>query len=86
MSRLSPADIDEVTRLQRKILHLFVWIDQLLERERSQSTSDEPPDVDVGGVALRDALPGLLDDITSAVAGIAAIVSRGDQGGANRED
>jgi hypothetical protein len=78
MSRLSPADIDAVTRLQRKILHLFVWIDQLLERERLQGTSDEPRDGDAGGVALRDALPGLLDDIASAVREIAAIVSRAD--------
>jgi hypothetical protein len=78
MSRLSPADIDEVTRLQRTILHLFVWIDQLLERERLRGTDDEPPDGNVGGIALRDALPGLLDDITRAVQGIAAIVNRGD--------
>jgi hypothetical protein len=76
MSRLSRDEIDAVTRLQRKILHLFVWIDQLLEQERLQGASDDPSRGNLGGVTLRDALPGLLQDITNAVREIAAIVSR----------
>jgi hypothetical protein len=78
MSRLSRDEIDAVTRLQRKILHLFVWIDQLLEQERLQGASDDPSSGNLGGVTLRDALPGLLQDIMNAVREIAAIVTRGD--------
>jgi hypothetical protein len=76
MSRLAIGDIDELARLQRKILHLFVWIDQLLERERLHEQFDEHPDVNVREVTMRDALPGLLDDIAKAVREIAEIVNR----------
>ena len=72
MSRLSPGDIDELVRLQRKILNRSASIDELLERERVHGTSDE----------RRDALAKLLDDIRKAARGMAAIVDRDDEGGA----
>jgi hypothetical protein len=80
MSRISLADIDELTRLQRKILNRSVLIDQLLKK--FQGKSDDPPDGNVRGVTMREALAGLLDAITDAARGMAAIVNRDDEGGA----
>jgi hypothetical protein len=82
MSRLSLADIDEVARLQRKILRRSVLIDQLLEREKFHGKSDESPHGSVGGATTKDALAELLDDITEAARGMAAIVNRDEEGGA----
>jgi hypothetical protein len=75
MSRLSLGDIDELARLQRKILNRCASIDQLLERERVQGLSDEG----------REALARLLDDVTEAAQGMAAIVDREDEGGAKTD-
>jgi hypothetical protein len=75
MSRLSLGDIGELARLQRKILNRCASIDQLLERERVQGLSDEG----------REALARLLDDVTEAVQGMAAIVDREDEGGATTD-
>jgi hypothetical protein len=72
MSRLSLGDIDELVRLQRKMLNRITSINDLLDREKVQGTSDEG----------RDALAELLDDITEAARGMAAIVDRDDDGGA----
>jgi hypothetical protein len=66
MSRLSIGDIDELARLQRKILSLSASIDRLLMREKIQGTSDEG----------RDALAELLDDITAAARSMAVILNR----------
>jgi hypothetical protein len=84
MSRLSLGDIDELTRLQRKILNGSASIDQLLERETFQGTFDEVPDGNVGGVTMREALVELLDDITEAARRMAAIVNRDDEGDATQ--
>ena len=81
MSRLSLQDIDELARLQATILNRSALIDQLLEREKRQGKSDEAPDGSVGKIAMRNALGRLLDDITEAARGMAAIVSRDDGGG-----
>jgi hypothetical protein len=80
MRRLSLEDIDELVRLQGKILSRSASIDQLLEREKLQRKSGEPPDGNIGEVPLRDAVAKLLDDITEAARGIAAIVNREDEG------
>ena len=66
MSRLSLGDIDELARLQRKILNRSTLIDQLLEREKLQGTSDEG----------REALTQLLDDITEVARSMAVILNR----------
>jgi uncharacterized protein YdbL (DUF1318 family) len=79
MSRLSLGDIDELTRLQRKILKRGALIDELLEHERKQyqGTSDEAFDGYVGSVRRRNALTELLDDITDAARSMGAILNRG---------
>jgi hypothetical protein len=82
MSPLSLADIDELARLQRKILHCSALIDQLLEREAFQGRSNEAPDGNAGGVTMRNTLVELLDDITEAARGMVAIVNRVDESGA----
>jgi hypothetical protein len=82
MSRLSLEDIDELARLTRKILNSSALIDQLLERETFQGTSDEVHDGNVGGVTMREALVELLDDITEAARRMVAIVNRDDKGDA----
>ena len=66
MRRLSLGDIDELARLQRKILNRSTLIDQLLEREKLQGTSGEG----------RDALTQLLDDITEVARSMAVILNR----------
>jgi hypothetical protein len=43
MSRLSLDDIDELARLQHRIQYGSMAIDQLLEGEKFQRRSDEPP-------------------------------------------
>ena len=78
MSRLSPSDIVELVRLQRKILDRSALIDQLLEHEQFQGNSDETPDGYVANVARRKALATLLDDITMAARWMAAILNRND--------
>jgi hypothetical protein len=80
--RLSFADIDELARLQRKIMYRSVRIDQLLARDTLQTKSDESPDATVGAFPGRNALAELLDDITEAAHEMAAIVNRDDTGGA----
>ena len=82
MSRLSLGDIDELARLQRKILNDSALIDQLLDREALPRTLDEAPDGTVGGVTMREALVELLDDITEAARRMVAIVNRDDKGDA----
>ena len=82
MDRLSLADIDELARLQRTILARNLLIDELLEREKSRAKSGEAPHGSPGSVTTRDARAGLLDDITEAARGMAAIVNRDDEGGA----
>jgi hypothetical protein len=82
MSPLSIADIDELARLQRKILGCSALIDQMLERETFKRTSDEAPGGNVGGVTKRDRLVKLVDDITEAARAMAAIVNRDDEGAA----
>ena len=82
MSPLSLADIDELARLQRKILKCSATIDRLLERETLKETSDEAPGGNVPGVTKRDPLIKLVDDITEAARAMAAIVNRDDQGAA----
>jgi hypothetical protein len=79
MSRLSLGDIDELVRLQRKILKRGALIDELLERERKQyqGQSDEAFDVYVGSVRRRNALAELLDDIADAARSMGAILKRG---------
>jgi hypothetical protein len=67
MGRLSLGDIDELARLQRKILSRSASIDQLIEREKFQGTSDEG----------RDALAELLNDITETARSMEAILNRG---------
>ena len=78
MGRLSLADIDELVRLQRKILDRSVLINDLLEHEKFQGKS--APHGSLGGGTTRDPLAGLLDDLTEAARGMAAIVSRDDEG------
>ena len=41
MSRLSLGDIDELVRLQRKTLNRSASINELLDREKVQGTSDD---------------------------------------------
>jgi hypothetical protein len=82
MSRLSLGDIDELARLQGRILSCSALIDQLLERETFQGGSDEAPGGNIGGVTMRDTLVSLLDDLTEAARVMAAIVNRDDEGGA----
>jgi hypothetical protein len=82
MDRLSLADIDELARLQRTILDRSILIDELLEREKSRAKSGEARRGSPGGGTTRDARAGLLDDITEAARGMAAIVNRDDEGGA----
>jgi hypothetical protein len=69
---LSPGDIDELVRLQPKILNRSASINQLLERENFHWRSDE----------VRDELAELLDDLTASARSMAAIVNREDEGGA----
>jgi hypothetical protein len=66
MSRLSLGDIDELARLQRKILSRSASINRLLVREKIQGTSDEG----------RAALAELLDEITAAARSMAVILDR----------
>jgi hypothetical protein len=80
--RLSLADIDELARLQRKILDRSVLVDELLEHEKFQGKSGHAHHGSLGGLTTRDALAGLLDDMTDAARRMAAIVNRDDQGGA----
>jgi hypothetical protein len=80
--RLSIADIDELARLQRKILDLSLSIDELLEHEKFQGKSGQAPHWSLGGVTTRDALAGLLDAMTEAAHGMAAILQPDDEGGA----
>jgi hypothetical protein len=80
MSRLSLADIDELARLQRKILCRSMLLDQLLEGEKFGKL-DEPQDRTVGDVRMRDALADRLDDITEGSRALAAIVNRDGEGG-----
>jgi len=78
MSRLSIGDIDELARLQRKILKRGAMIDELLERERAQfqGQSDEAFDGHLGSVRRRNTLAELLDDITAAARSMAVILDR----------
>jgi hypothetical protein len=80
MTRLSLADIDELARLQRKIQHRSVLVEQLFECEKL-GKPDEAQDWTVGDLGMRNALAKLLDDITDGSRAIAAIVNRDDQGG-----
>jgi hypothetical protein len=75
MNRLSLGDIDELARLQRKILKRSALIDELLEREKVQGTS-EAFAVDIGCVKRRNTLAELLDDITEAARSMAVILNR----------
>jgi hypothetical protein len=63
---LSLDDIDELARLQRKILSRSASINRLLVREKIQGTSGEG----------RDELAELLDDITAAARSMAVILDR----------
>jgi hypothetical protein len=81
MTRLSLAEVDELFHLHRLILNRSVLIDQLLEREIFRGKSEGLPNRNVGET-MRDALAELLDDITEAARGMAAIVNRDDEGGA----
>jgi hypothetical protein len=81
MSRLSLADIDGLARLQRRIMRCSVLIDQLLEREKFQGKPDEPSGGNVGRATTREALAGLLDDITEAARAMESIVNRDDEAG-----
>jgi hypothetical protein len=77
MSRLSVGDIDELARLQRKILKRSALIDELLERERH---SLQGKSGDIGSVRWRNTLAELLDDITEAARRMATILNREDEG------
>ena len=75
---LSLGDIDELARLQRRILKRGAMIDELLGREREtfQGQSDEAFDGNIGSVRRRTTLVELLDDITAAARSMAVILNR----------
>ena len=80
MSRLSLGDIDELARLQRKILKRGAMIDELLEREREklQGKPDEAFGGCVGSARRQNTLAELLNDIATAARSMAAILNRAD--------
>jgi|HubBroStandDraft_2_1064218.scaffolds.fasta_scaffold2804484_1 hypothetical protein len=77
MNRLSLGDIDELARLQRKILKRSALIDELLEREKLQGKPDQAFGGYMGSARRQNTLAELLNDITEAARSMEAILNRG---------